>query len=169
MDVSIRDLAEHFHVPKEWIMLERTVLLLMGLCTELDPSLNPMEVIRPYLEEFVLGKDRDWSAFVLESTKDVAANLFALPSEIKKLTQRAQRGELEVRFRGIEEHARLVYALGHQIIYAALAITSAAFGLVFDGRHEARLATWAFYAAGTFGFFLATSIFGTRARARRRR
>ena len=62
MDVSLRDLAEHFHVPKEWILLERTVLLLMGLCTELDPTLNPMEVIRPYLEEFVLGKDRDWSA-----------------------------------------------------------------------------------------------------------
>src|SRR5260370_27434097 len=117
MDVSIRDLADHFHVPKEWILLERTVLLLMGLCTELDPTLNPMEVIRPYLEEFVLGKDRDWSGFVIDSTKDVAANLFALPSEVKKFVQRAQRGELEVRFKGIEEHARLIYSLGHQTTY----------------------------------------------------
>ncbi len=47
MDVSIRDLADHFYVPKEWILLERTVLLLMGLCTDLDPTLNPMQVIRP--------------------------------------------------------------------------------------------------------------------------
>ena len=100
MDVSIRDLADHFHVPKEWILLERTVLLLMGLCTELDPTLNPVQVIRPYLEEFVLGKDRDWSAFVIDSTKDVAATVFALPAEVRKFVQKAQRGELEVRFKG---------------------------------------------------------------------
>jgi predicted unusual protein kinase regulating ubiquinone biosynthesis (AarF/ABC1/UbiB family) len=169
MDVSIRDLADHFHVPKEWILLERTVLLLMGLCTDLDPSLNPMHVIRPYLEEFVLGKDRDWSSFVLDSTKDVAAAFFALPSEVKKFVQRAQRGELEVRFRGIEEHARLVYALGHQVIYAALGITSGAFGVIFDGRGEPRPAHWAFWGAGAFAALLGWSIVSTRALMRRRR
>ena len=50
MDISLRELRERFHVPKEIIVLERTLLLLMGLCTELDPTLNPMTVIRPYLE-----------------------------------------------------------------------------------------------------------------------
>ena len=80
MDVSIRDLADHFHVPKEWILLERTVLLLMGLCTDLDPTLNPMQVIRPYLEEFVLGKDRDWSALRHRLDQGHAATVFALPA-----------------------------------------------------------------------------------------
>ena len=48
------------HVPKEFIVLERTLLLLMGLCTELDPQLEPMTVIRPYVERFVLGDEGDW-------------------------------------------------------------------------------------------------------------
>jgi predicted unusual protein kinase regulating ubiquinone biosynthesis (AarF/ABC1/UbiB family) len=169
MDVSIRDLADHFHVPKEWILLERTVLLLMGLCTELDPTLNPVQVIRPYLEEFVLGKDKDWSAFVIDSTKDVAATVFALPAEVRKFVQRAQRGELEVRFRGIDDHARLIYALGHQIIYAALGITAGAFGVVFDGRHEPHAARLAFYGAGVFATLLGLSILTTRARLKKRR
>lgn len=169
MDVSIRDLADHFHVPKEWILLERTVLLLMGLCTELDPTLNPMQVIRPYLEEFVLGKDRDWSAFVIDSTKDVAATLFGLPSELRKFVQRAQRGELEVRFRGVEEHARLLYALGHQFIFTALGIAAGAFGVVFDGRGELQAAQVAFWGAGTFAGLLALSIVTTRAKLKRRR
>ena len=141
----------------------------MGLCTELDPTLNPMHVIRPYLEEFVLGKDRDWSAFVIDSTKDVAAILFALPSELKKFVQRAQRGELEVRFKGIEEHARLVYALGHQIIYAAMGITSGAFGVVFDGRGEPAAAKLAWYGAAAFATLLDLSIVTTRSKLRRRR
>src|SRR5256885_17113694 len=100
MDVSIRDLAQHFHVPKEWILLERTVLLLMGLCTDLDPTLNPMDVIRPYLEEFVLGKDRDWSNLMINTTKDIATSVLALPSEAQKFPSRAHRGELGIRFRG---------------------------------------------------------------------
>jgi ubiquinone biosynthesis protein len=169
MDVSIRDLADQFHVPKEWILLERTVLLLMGLCTDLDPALNPMEVIRPYLEEFVLGKDRDWSNLLVNTTKDIATSVLALPSEVKKFLARAQRGELEVRFRGIDEHARLIYGLGHQLIWAAMSITAGAFGLVFDGRGERQYAHYSWYGAGIFAFFMMTSMVTWRFRLRRRR
>ena len=169
MDVSFRDLMDHFHVPKEWIMLERTVLLLMGLCTDLDPTLNPMTVIRPYLEEFVLGKDRDWSQFMLDSTKDVMTTVFALPAELKKVLQRTQRGELEVRVRGLDDQTRAVYALGHQIIYTALAISAAAFGMVLDGRGRQTPALACFIGAGFALFCLASSFFFGRSHGRGRR
>jgi hypothetical protein len=149
-------------------MFERTVLLLLGLCTDLDPTLNPMEVIRPYLEEFVLGKDRDWSQFVLETGKDVAASALALPSETKKFLTRAMRGQLEVKFRGIDEHARVLYALGHQVIYAALGITSGSFAMIFEGRGNEVLAQYCWYGAGGFGALLLLSILSTRTRLRRR-
>jgi hypothetical protein len=83
--------------------------------------------------------------------------------------QKAQRGELEMRFRGIDEHARLIYSLGHQIIYAALGITSGSFGVVFDGRHEPHAAKLAFYGAGVFATLLGLSILTTRARLKKRR
>jgi predicted unusual protein kinase regulating ubiquinone biosynthesis (AarF/ABC1/UbiB family) len=169
MDVSFRDLMEHFHVPKEWIMLERTVLLLLGLCTELDPTLNPMSVIRPYLEEFVLGKEKDWQSFALDSTKDVAATVFGLPSELKRFLLRAQRGELEVKVRAIDEHARMLYALGHQVIFTALTITAATFGMIFDGRGRAYEAKLAFGFAGFLGLFLMGSLVLGRGRFKRRR
>ena len=167
MDVSLRDLADHFHVPKEWIMLERTVLLLMGLCTELDRELNPMEVIRPYIEEFVVGKDRDFSAFVVDTTRDVALSAIALPGELKKFVGRASRGELEVRLRGLDEHARLLYVLGHQVIYALMAITAATFWLVLDGRGEAVAARWAGRISVAFVTLLGLSFLGNRGRRRR--
>jgi predicted unusual protein kinase regulating ubiquinone biosynthesis (AarF/ABC1/UbiB family) len=167
MGVSIRDLAEHFHVPKEWILLERTVLLLMGLCTELDPAMNPIDVIRPYLEEFVLGKDRDWSQFLVGTTKEMAANALALPAELKKVLTRAQRGDLEVRFRGLDEHARLIYALGHQLIYAAGGIAASAFAVVFDGRGQPRSARAAWIVACCSGGLLLLSMLTTRRRRRR--
>ena len=93
MDISLRELSASFHIPKEIIVLERTLLLLMGLCTELDPTLNPMTVIRPYLERFVLGDEGDWSQLLVETSKDVVMSITALPAEIRKFLRAAHAGE----------------------------------------------------------------------------
>src|SRR4029078_11373996 len=41
MNVSVGELRDAFHIPKEWILLERTLLLLLGVWTTLDPERNP--------------------------------------------------------------------------------------------------------------------------------
>lgn len=171
LNVSLRDLMDHFHVPKEWILLERTLLLLLGLCTELDPTLNPMQVIRPYVEEMVLGQDRDWSKFIVETTRDVVTHAAQLPGELRKFLSRAQRGQLELRYRpvpGPSDSARLLYSLGHQLIFAAFTISALAGWLVLDGRHEPQRAGWALYAAAGCGAALALSMLTTSARKKRR-
>src|SRR5690606_36912324 len=85
MDISLRELTESFHVPREWILLARTLLLLVGLCTALDPGMNPMTVIKPYLERFVLGDEGDWSTLVMSTTRDVVLSVAALPGEMRKV------------------------------------------------------------------------------------
>ena len=170
LDVSLRDLMDHFHVPKEWILLERTLLLLLGLCTDLDPQLNPMTVIKPYLEAFVLG-DRDWSTLLVETTRDVVTTALGVPGDLRKFLVRAQRGQLEVRVRGLEDSSRLLYTLGHQIIYLACGITAFAAAVVFEGRGEAYAsrAQLAAYTACGFGGLLVFSMATTRLRRGRRR
>jgi predicted unusual protein kinase regulating ubiquinone biosynthesis (AarF/ABC1/UbiB family) len=168
LDVSLRDLLQHFHVPKEWILLERTLLLLLGLCTELDSQLEPMQVIRPYLEEFVLGKDRDLSRLVVETTRDVLGTALALPGDLRRFLTRAQRGQLEIRLRGPDEGTRLLYTLGHQLIYTACGITAFAASLVLEGRGEPERAEWALYICGFFGASLLFSMLTTHLRSRPR-
>ena len=65
LNVSLADLRDAFHIPKEWILLERTLLLLLGVCTTLDPEMNPASIIEPYLERFLLGEKKQWSEIVL--------------------------------------------------------------------------------------------------------
>jgi ubiquinone biosynthesis protein len=169
MDISLRDITDSFHVPKQWIMLERTVLLLMGLCTELDANMSPPAVIRPYLEEFVLGKENDWSEFVVTTTKDLAMSALALPGEMKKFMARAQRGELEVRSRNLDDAARLVYTLGHQLIYTFIMLTAGVLGFVLDERGhpgKGRVAAWIAVGAATL---LVGSIISMRWKLKRKR
>ncbi len=169
MDVSLRELSASFFVPKEWILLERTLLLLMGLCTALAPDLNPMQVIRPYIERFVLGEGRDWTDFVVATTKDLALSAVALPGEMRRFLAGAQRGELSVTFRNVEEAAQLVYSLGHQAIWVAIGIAGVAVALVLSGRGQPTEARVAWWVAGGAGTLFLGSMWATRRRLGRRR
>jgi ubiquinone biosynthesis protein len=120
LDVSFRELTSTFQVPKDWVLLERTLLLLLGLCTELDPSWNPMTVIRPYLEDVVLGQDRDWGDLLRGSIKDMARTAITIPDDLQRALIRVNSGDLEVRVPEITEAARLLYAASHQLIFAIL-------------------------------------------------
>jgi predicted unusual protein kinase regulating ubiquinone biosynthesis (AarF/ABC1/UbiB family) len=168
MNISLRDLSSSFHVPKEWILLERTILLLMGLCTELDPDMNPMSVIRPYIERFVLGPDQDWSKFVVDTTKDVAMAALSLPGEMRRFMTRAQRGELEVRFGNIDEAADRVVAIGHQLVYTAIGIAAAGLAVTFEGRGQAGPAQTAWMVCTGAGVLLVLSMWAARNKRRRK-
>ena len=41
LNVSLADLRDAFHIPKEWILLERTLLLLMGRVHHARPGDEP--------------------------------------------------------------------------------------------------------------------------------
>src|SRR5262249_56415032 len=150
-NVSLRELSGSFFVPKEWFLLERTLLLLMGLCTALAPELNPMHVIRPYLERFVLGNEQDWTAFVVATSKELVLSAAALPGEMRRFIGAAERGQLEVNFRNLDDAARLVYTLGRQVIWLALGIAASAIAVVLDGRGAAGAARAAWYVAACAG------------------
>ncbi len=169
MDISFRELTANFHVPKEWILLERTLLLLMGLCTALDPSMNPMLVIRPYLERFVLGDDGDWSTLVVDTTKDVAVSVAALPGDVRKFLKQARTGDLSVRFQNLDRNTEVLYRLGQQAMLVSIGIAGAAIAIVLEGRGDFERADIAWWVTKGAGAFLAWSLITTHGLRRRQR
>ncbi len=168
MDISLRELSESFHVPKEAIILERTLLLLMGLCTELDPTLNPMTVIRPYLERFVLG-EADWSGVLIDTSRDLVMSVAALPGEFRRFLRAAHAGEIRMRFANLEPSTQLIYRLGHQAIYVMVGIAGIGFALVLEGRGELERASWGWWTARGAGVLLAWSWWTARGLLRKRK
>jgi predicted unusual protein kinase regulating ubiquinone biosynthesis (AarF/ABC1/UbiB family) len=157
LNVSLADLRDAFHVPKEWVLLERTLLLLLGVCTTLDPEMNPVGVIQPYVDRFLLGEKKEWSEAVLEASREATLSALALPGEIGRFVKLATRGDLEMRVRNLEEGVRVVYTVGQQLLWAFLGATAAGFAVVFDGRGQVAARSWAESAAAVFGglFFIA--------------
>ena len=150
LDVTFRELTRTFQVPKDWVLLERTILLLLGLCTTLDPAMNPMRTIQPYLEEFVLGRGQDWMALVRSAVKDMTLSVLALPEGVNRLVSRANRGELEVRVQGLRESANLVYAAAQQLVFGVLAAGAGVIAYLARVRGDRVMATSAAVAAAAF-------------------
>ena len=142
LDVSFRQLTETFQVPKDWVLLERTLLLLVGLCTELDPSWNPMAVIRPYLEDVVLGQDRDWTQMIRESLKNMALRAATIPETFLQLLSRANRGELQIRVPEIADASQVLYAAAHQLIYCIMGVAAGVVAFQAYDRGRTIMAAW---------------------------
>jgi predicted unusual protein kinase regulating ubiquinone biosynthesis (AarF/ABC1/UbiB family) len=169
LNVSLADLRDAFHVPKEWVLLERTLLLLLGVCTTLDPEMNPVGVIQPYVDRFLLGEKKEWTEAVLEASREATLSALALPGEIGRFLKLATRGDLEMRVRNLEEGVRVVYTVGQQLLWGALAVSSVGFAVVFDGRNQPGAQTWAEAAAGIFGGLFVLSLLRGRRLMRKRR
>ncbi len=135
MNVGLKELTGAFHIPRDWVLLERTILLVYGSCANLDPELRPITIIQPYLQDFVLG-NRDWQKVAMETVRDMALGAVTLPDDLRKYLVRATRGEMEVRVRGLSEGAQTVYTIGRQLIYTMIGLATGAAALWLHGRGE---------------------------------
>jgi ubiquinone biosynthesis protein len=135
MNVGLKELSGAFHIPRDWVLLERTLLLVYGCCSMLDPELNPMGIIQPYLQDFVLG-NRDWQKIVVETMRDMALKAVTLPEDLHRYLVKSTRGEMEVKVKGVNEGARAIYAVGRQVIYTAIAIATGFAALSMHNRGD---------------------------------
>jgi predicted unusual protein kinase regulating ubiquinone biosynthesis (AarF/ABC1/UbiB family) len=169
LNVSLADLKDAFHIPKEWILLERALLLLLGVCTTLDPDLNPGPIIAPYVERFLLGEKRQWSEMALDAGRETVLSVLSLPGQLQQVMSRALRGELDLRLANLEDHARVLYLASEQRLWGSLGAVAVALAVVFDGRGQDRARLVASIAAGLCGVFLLLSRLAGRRRLARRR
>ena len=169
LNVSLSDLRDAFHVPREWVLLERTLLLLLGVCTTLAPELNPAEVIQPYVDRFILGERKEWSETVLETAREDALAAFALPSELGRFLNLVTRGDIQVRVRRFEESAGALYALGHQLLWGFLGAVSFCLSVVYQGRGQLFEQKVALLVSAALAVFLLGSILRGRRALRRKR
>jgi len=131
-DIGLSGISSTVQVPKDYVLFNRTATLLMGLCSALDHTLNPLDVIRPYAKDFVMGEKGNLVSYLRKLLQGSLSSLVSLPEELSRVLQQVQKGELEFRSEDLRNSARLVYTAVHQLMFMALAMTSAGIGVLFQ-------------------------------------
>lgn len=112
-----------FQVPEDLILLGRTVGILSGMCTGLDPKFNVWEAIAPFARKLILEdeayKPEEW----LKTLSAFAQRLLQLPGRTENLLSLIEAGNLQVREPRLTEQVRRLEQ----------SVSLAAWGIVFVG------------------------------------
>ncbi|RPJ26468.1 MAG: AarF/ABC1/UbiB kinase family protein [Chloroflexi bacterium] len=85
-----------FQLPHNLLLLGRTVAILSGMCTGLDPNFNLWEGLAPYAQKLVRDAGvSSWEVW-LDQIGELVKQLIALPSQTGRVLTRLERGELSV-------------------------------------------------------------------------
>lgn len=85
-----------FQVPNNLIMLARTVAILSGMCTGLDPDFNLWNQLSPYARKLIEQEGTKGISEWFEELGSLLQNLIALPSQASRVLAQAERGDLVV-------------------------------------------------------------------------
>jgi len=151
-EIGMQSIANTVQIPKEYVLLNRMLTLVLGICNTLDSSINPMEVVQPYFQKFMLGESGDVVKFASEFIKESATTLLTIPTDLGEVLNKARRGKLEIQVHGEVEKTKLFYSLGQQFIYAILTIASIWFLYSFYENENDNLMNWGIGSSIVFGF-----------------
>jgi len=85
-----------FQLPHNLLLLGRTVAILSGMCTGLDPDFNIWEELSPYAQKLVADEaGSNWEVW-LDEIGELVKQLAALPAQTGRVLTRLERGELSV-------------------------------------------------------------------------
>lgn len=152
MNISFRELTTLFAIPREWILLERTMLLLMGLTANLDEHLNPVEIVVPYVEKFILGDQKNLTEWLLGASKDLILSYVSLPTDLQKTLKKINAGEFKIQTPGIN---RELSRIRRALVGFGMVIVSCTFGALSVMLYQTGNGESAFrFEMGSFAFAL---------------
>jgi ubiquinone biosynthesis protein len=147
-EIGFRGIAGTVQVPKDYVLLNRTVTLLLGLSNSLDPSYNPLDTVRPFAQQYLLQDKGGPLGYVRDLLQRSLTNVLALPDDLQKTLRKARSGELEVRSPDVEAGAKRVARALRQLTLAVLAVGAAFFSLRLREMGWTEESRWGLWAAG---------------------
>lgn len=148
-ELSLKELTATFDVPKDWILLERTILLLLGVCNTINPNYNPIDTVKPYLKKMILSKEH-MGNFLKEGLKNQATTIFGLPSRLDTVLKKANKGEIEFEIKSLPKSAQKMYLGIQQFIFGLLGVMSFAMAYVSNENENDQYERWFNYLAIAF-------------------
>jgi predicted unusual protein kinase regulating ubiquinone biosynthesis (AarF/ABC1/UbiB family) len=113
-----------FQLPNNLLLLGRTVAILSGMCTGLNPDFNIWNQLVPYARKMITEEGTSNLDIWLDEIGELVRQLIALPAQTGRVLTRIERGELNV---NVPQVNRQIYHLESAVNRLVGSIVFAAF------------------------------------------
>lgn len=148
-----------FQLPENLLLLGRTIAILSGMCTGLNPEFNLWAQLSPYATKLAGGDGGDSIGKWLDEIGELIKVLIAIPGRAERVLGRVERGELNVQMPMVNLQVsyleRSVNRLAGAVIFLALLVaggilysTNASLGQFMMGAAAVALIYTLFLARG---------------------
>ncbi len=119
---EFRDLvyAMPFQVPQDIVFLLKTIAILSGICTGLNPNFNFWESLIPYAGKLLAEDGESRFDFFLSEAGVILQTLIALPRQLDSALGKIERDELGVRIPQLESRLGGLELILRRIVYALI-------------------------------------------------
>jgi len=123
-EINFQELSSAIQIPKDYILLYRTIMLLFGMSFQLAPKYNPIDTIRPFIQEHQFSKSISIHNTVIHAIKKQLAIAIGLPNAVDSFLKKANNDELEVKLHNFDKNIQKIYYLGQQFLFMLVGIFS---------------------------------------------
>jgi predicted unusual protein kinase regulating ubiquinone biosynthesis (AarF/ABC1/UbiB family) len=149
MNTSLKEFSGSFRIPKDYILLGRTISLLLGISFVLRPGENPVKYLAPIFKKYL---NEETTSNWLKEAGIIGKNIISLPKIVNEAVLQFQSGNSSLKTPDIWKSAKLLYVLGQQ--FALLILTGSLFYMAmknFKGNYNLNLSTLLMF-LGTISF-----------------
>ncbi len=112
-----------FQVPQDVIFLARTVSILSGMCTGLNPKFNLFDQLVPYAQKLISEEIRSGETLWAEA-RNLLRALVSMPLKMESMLGKMDRGDISVRTPEVTRQAKRLESdlrqINRSIVFAAL-------------------------------------------------
>ena len=150
--INIKEMTQIMQIPKDWVLLNRAVVLVGGVVFLLKPDWNPVQTLKPYLEEQLIGGKGGLANLILDSVKLQANALLTLPVETQKALKKLNQGKVELEVKDIKKGFGRIQMVGQQMVWLIGLIAAIYFYLLIDANKSYPYLSIFFQCFGTVSF-----------------
>jgi predicted unusual protein kinase regulating ubiquinone biosynthesis (AarF/ABC1/UbiB family) len=154
---NIIKVIDFIQIPNNFILLGRTVGILNGISSKLNPEINIIEIGKPFVKEFLTGGRKEQIESVLKELKDTGIKLWRIPSLLDEFFNKVNRGNMMVKLTqsDIEKITGQFTSITKIMMMVILTVTTAVAALFFEMINQKVLAVIAAVSSVTLGILSA--------------
>jgi ubiquinone biosynthesis protein len=87
------------YIPTDFMMLGKTLITLEGIIKDIDPSLNLLELAKPYGQQLLMERYNPvkFGKRLLKDAEDMTESFTKIPGQLEEVLQKTSEGDLKVK------------------------------------------------------------------------